>query len=274
MPPDLQISQALLTADARGVRVVAQSEAFDTAEAERLAVLFGARPSGIACPLAHFACPFGKKHVAVATVADRPDGSLGFRFLVLGRDLYEHLGDPFSIADRYPPDWLAKGELPSLEWPSEVLPTRRVERLQEVLQTGDAPLLLGCAQALVDEGRVVLKRSAPDEAFVRGLWLLLPDRTRAGLWPASFAFSEELGFHAAILPELPTDPARVRHTEDGLRSYPQSRYELNLQLAIEAGDQREVERLFARRTSNDTIRLGLTIIALVLALSAISKFLL
>jgi len=120
----------------------------------------------------------------------------------------------------------------------------------------------------------VLKRAAPDEILLRGLWQLLPDRTRAELWPASFAFSDELGFHAVAMPELPADPTRVRHTEDGLRSYPQSRYELNLQIAIEAGDQREVERLFARRTSTDTIRLGLTIIALALVLAAISKFIL
>ena len=274
MPPDLHMTQSILHADVRGIRIVAHSDGFDTAEAERIVVLFGSRPSGVACPLAHFACPFGKKHIAVATVADRPDGSLGFHFLMLNRTLYDHLCDPFAIADRYPPDWSAKGTLPELQWPEEVLPIRRVEQLQVLLKTGDAPLLLGCSQALVDEGRVALKRSAPDEAFVRGLWQLLPDRTRAGLWPASFAFSDELGFHAAILPELPTDPTRVRHTEDGLRSYPQSRYELNLQIAIEAGDQREVDRLFARRTSNDTIRIGLTIIALVLALAVISKFLL
>lgn len=74
----------------------------------------------------------------MATVADRPDGSLGFHFLVLNRTLYDHLGDPFAIADRYPPDWSAKGTLPGLQWPEEVLPIRRVEQLQELLKTGDA----------------------------------------------------------------------------------------------------------------------------------------
>src|SRR5439155_8030705 len=109
--PDLHIAQALRFADVRGVRVVAQSEGFDTPEAERIAVLFGTRPSGIACPLAHFACPFGPRQIAVVTVADRPGsaGTLAFRFLVLSRDLYRHLGDPFAIADRYPPNWAATG---------------------------------------------------------------------------------------------------------------------------------------------------------------------
>jgi hypothetical protein len=270
--PDLAISQALLTSDARGVRVVARSDGFDEPEAERIAVLFGPRPAGVPCPLAHFARPFGKRRVAVVTVADRPDGSLGFRFLVLDRTLYGHLGDPFAIADRFPPDWNAKGPLAVLEWPPEPLPPRRVEEVQQILKTGDTPLLLGAAQVLVDGGRVVLKRGEPQNELIRGLWQLLPNRTRAELWPASFAFSDELGFDAVALPEPPSDLARVRHTEDGLRDYPQSRYELNLQIAVESGDQRELDHLFNRRTSDETIRLGLTIIAIALVLALVFKF--
>lgn len=270
--PDLAIAHALLTSDARGVRVLAASDGFDEPEAERIAVLFGPRPAGVMCPLAHFAKPFGKKHVAVVTVADRQDGSLGFRFLTLDRTLYGHLGDPFAIADRFPPDWQAKGPIPILEWPPEPLPPRRVEQLQHILKTGDTSLLLGSTQVMVDGGRVVLKRAVPQEEFIRGLWQLLPNRSRAELWPASFAFSDELGFDAVALPDPPTDPTRVRHSEDGLRDYPQSRYELNLQIAVESGDQRELERLFARRTSDETIRLGLTIIAIALVLALVFKF--
>lgn len=272
--PDLHIAQALLLADTRSLRIIAQTEGFDAQEAERIVGLFGSRPTGTACPLAHFACPFGKSHVAVATVADRPEGSLGFHFLALSRELYQHLGDPFAIADRFPPDWTAKGNLPGLEWPPEPLPRRRVEQLQEILKTSDTSLLLGSVQSLVDGGRVVLKRSEPEEAFLRGLWQLLPDRTRSGLWPASFAFSDDLGFHAVAMPDPPADPSKVRRSEEGLRDYPQSRYELNLQIAVEAGNQRELDSLLARRTSNDTIRLGLTMIGLALLLAVIFKFVL
>jgi hypothetical protein len=272
--PELLIAQGMLVADTRGVRVVAQSDSFETAEAERIAVLFGTRPPSLPCPLAHFCCRFGKNHVTVTTVADQPDESLAFRMLIVDRELYRHLGDPFAMADRFPVNWSAKGLLPCLEWPPEPLARRRVENLQDVLKTGDSPLLLGSAQILVDGGRVLLQRSAPDESFFRGLWQLLPDRNRAELWVASLAFSDELGFHAAALPALPPDPDRVRHTEESLRDYPQSRYELNLQIAIEAGDQKEVDHLFARRTSNETIRLGLTIIALALVAAAIFKFVL
>jgi hypothetical protein len=272
--PDLRILQAVVIASSRGVRMLGSSDGFDASEAERIAVLFGSRPVGTACPLAHFAVPFGTTSVAVVTVTDQPNGDLGFRFLVLDRGLYQHLGDPFSIADRFPPDWSASGTLPVLAWPAEPLPRRTVAAVQNVLKTGDGPLLLGSAQSLVDGGEVLLQRAAPDEAFVRGLWQLLPDKVRCDLWPATFAFSNELGFHAAMLPELVPDRRGIRRSEEGLRDYPQSSYELNLQIAVENGDQAALDALFARRTSSETLRLGLYIIAFALVAAALVKFLL
>jgi hypothetical protein len=273
MTPDLRIQHAIVLAEPRGVRVVAQTDGFDSPEAERIAVLFGARPAGVACPLAHFACPFGRKFVAVVRVEDRPNGVLGFRFLVLARELYVYLGDPFAISDRYPPDWRASGPLAELAWPMEILPERTLEQLDAILKTGDVSLLLGSVQALVDGNRVLLKRAEPAEKFVRDVWQLLPDRTRCELWPATFAFSDELGFHAAVGPTLPTPRHGVQVlTEDALRDYPQSSYELSLQVAIESGDRIALRRLLARRTADDTIRLGLYILGFALVVAAVLKF--
>jgi hypothetical protein len=273
MIPDLRIQHAVLLADGRTVRVVAQTDDFDAPEAERIAVLFGARPAGVACPLAHFACPFGAAHAAVVRVEDRPGGWLGFRFLVLARELYDHLGDPFAVSDRYPPDWTAAGRVGDLAWPMEVLPERTVEQLDEILRTGDGPLLLGSAQALVDGNRVLLARGEPAERFVRNLWHLLPDRTRRALWPASFAFSDELGFHAAVGPNLRNPEPNVRVlTEDAVRDYPQSSYELALQTAVESGDRAGLRKLLARRTADDTIRMGLYMLAFALAAALLLKF--
>jgi hypothetical protein len=273
MTPDLRIQQAIVLGDARGVRVVASTDDFDAPEAERIAVLFGARPTRVACPLAHFACPFGSRSVAVVRVEDQPGDRLGFRFLVLSRDLYRHLGDPFPIADRYPPDWSATGRLPDLAWPMEKLPDRTLEQLDAILKAGDGSLLLGSAQALVDGNRVLLKRDEPAEKFLRELWQLLPDRTRCELWPASFAFSDELGFHAAVGPTLPTPRHGMQVlSEEAIRDYPQSHYELNLQIAIESGDRKALRKLLARRTADDTIRLGLSILAFALVVAAVLKF--
>jgi hypothetical protein len=272
MTPDLRVQHAIVLTDARGVRVAAHTHDFDTPEAERIAVLFGARPEGVVCPLAHFACPFGRKHVAVVRVEDRPGGALGFRFLVLARELYRYLGDPFAISDRYPPNWPATGTLPDIAWPEEVLPERTLEQLDAVLKRGDVSLLLGSTQALVDGNRVLLKRAEPAEQFVRELWQLLPDRTRCDLWPATFAFSDELGFHAAVGPTLPTPRHGLQVlSEDALRDYPQSSYELGLHIAIESGDRAALKRLLARRTADDTIRLGLYILAFALVTAVVLK---
>jgi hypothetical protein len=273
--PDLRIPQALLVADPRGVRVAATSDDLDAAEAERIAGLFGLPPAGVACPRAHFAQPFGRRHVAVVQVADRPGGALGFRFLVLAADLYCHLGDPFAVADHFPPDWSASGPLPVLAWPPAPLPPRTAAELQAVLKacdpaTEEMALLLGCTQVLVDGGRVHLARPEPAERFLRALWQLLPDKARAGLWPTSFAFGTDLRFDAAVMPTVPPGV----HTEDGLKGYPAGNYEHRLQAAVEAGDDRELAALLARRTGDDTIRLGLTIIAAALLAAVVFKFVL
>ncbi len=293
MLPDLRIATAVLVTDARGVRVVAASPEFDTAEAERIAVLFGYPPPGVACPLAHFACPFGKHQVAVVRVEDRPGGLLGFRFLVLRAELYRHLGDPFAISDRYPPDWLATGPLAELAWPPQPLPERTLEQLDAILRDGDGPLLLGCTQAVVDGQRVRLERDEPAEALIRSLWQLLPDRSRAERWPATFAFSDELGFHLAAVPRsmassvastsatgpaVPATPAASTRplplTEEAVRDYPPSSYELNLQIAVESGDRAALRRLLARRTTDETLRLGLYMLAFAVLVAVVSRFVL
>jgi hypothetical protein len=275
MIPDLRIQQAIASADIRGVRVTGWTEGLDIPEVERIAVLFGQRPAGVACPLAHFACPFGKKHVAVVRVEDRPgpDSVLGFRLLILSRDLYRHLGDPFSISDRYPSAWTS-GTLPDLTWPMEVLPERTLDQLDHVLKHGDGPLLLGTTQALVDGNRVLLPGIAPNEALARDLWLLLPDSTRCDLWPASFAFSGELGFHLAFGPTLSSSDHKHRLTEDALREYPAGNYELNLQIAIESGDRASLRRLLRRRSSAETLRLAIYMLAFAAIAAILFRFIL
>ncbi len=278
MTPDLRIQHAIAITDARGVRVVASTIEFDTAEAERIAVLFGSRPAGVRCPLAHFACPFGKRHVAVVRVEDRPGSGdpLGFRFLVLARELYRHLGDPFAISDRFPPDWSLAGMLSDMEWPLERLPERTVQQLDEILKRADGPLLLGGAQAVVDGYHVLVTRDDPQEQLVRDLWQLLPDGSRAERWPASFAFSDELGFHFTAGPNLAPNKQSgiLAITEEAVRDYPQSNYELNLQIAIESQDQAALRKLFARRTADETLRLAVYMVLFSLVAAILFRFVL
>lgn len=274
MPLDLTIAQAVVSSDSAGPAVAATSDPFpDALHAAVLdvAARFGPRPPGVGVQSAVFAAPLLRSHVAVVQVADRPGNALGFRFLVLTRRLYEEIGDPFLIADRFPPDWSARGPLPTLVWAPDPLPPRTVAEVAGVLKDGDGPFLLGATQGLLDGVRVVLVRPAPDESVVRLLWKLLPTRSRGELWPATFAFSLDPGFHLAVLPAAPAPLPPGTVTEEQAKDYPQGRYELALQIAAENGDQREVDRLFARRTSRDTLRLAVLILIGAVLAAAASK---
>jgi hypothetical protein len=266
---------------------------------------FGERPFGVACPAAVFAQPLGKEHVAVVQVADlegegpgRP-APLGFRVLVLPRAAYaRYLGDPFAVADRFPPDWRPAGALGPLSMPAEPLPPRTVAQVQRVLQrvkahalredeepptleqdaeraaeVAESPALLGGVQVLVDGGRLVFERPGPDTELMRGLWTLLPTRLRSELWPASFAFGNALGFDALIVARAHGEAFAGYTNEDQAAEYPQGNYELRLQVAAEAGDQQELDTLFARRSWAETWRLGLTLLVVLAVLVVVLRLL-
>jgi hypothetical protein len=259
--------------DVGGYRFLARSPGFREEwlpAAERLCTGFGERPAGVACPQAVFARPLDD-HVAVVQVADqgrddagRP-GALGFRLLVLPARLYADLGgDPLYVAEQLPPTWEVRGELPALEWSAGPPPYRTVEQLQKVLDVPNSPTLLGGVQMLVDGGRLVFERSEPDPKLVRSLWALLPTATRTELWPATFAFSNAHGFDVLVVPRA-AGPQYERYlTEPQAGDYPEGRYELSLQTAIEAGNQAEVDALFARRSRSQTLRLALWLLGIFL----------
>src|SRR5437763_8057930 len=250
--------------------VVARSPGFAdewVADAERLAGDYGPPPAAGAV----FARPLGPQHAAVVRAADRY-GAACFHVLILPLPLYRTLNDPFTVADRFPPPWDARGELPALEWAGGPLPPRRVGDVQDALRTGDSVTLLGAAQALVDGGPVVFERPAPDPDLVRRLWLLLPASTRAELWPAEFAPANALRFDLLVTPKAGEDCAGYL-SEQQAGDYPEGRYELNLQIAAEAGDQAALDALFARRSGRQTIRLALVLIAVALVLAVAMRLL-
>lgn len=277
--PEIPVEQAICSSDRTDVcSLLARSPGFVDdwqPEAQRLCAGFGSPPTGVSCSACIFAQPFGKKHVAVVHAADGiQPGTLLFHFLVVLRTDYEtSIGDPFALADRFPPPWQARGELPQLTWPAEPLPRRIVAEVQRILKSPDGPLLLGSVQALVDGGRLVFEHSRPDPDLIRGLWMLLPTSTRCTLWPATFAFGGALGFDAIVVPRADSDAFAGYVTEEVADAYPQGRYELNLQIAAEDGDQAELDRLFARRSRAQMWRLGLWLLAAVLILAIGSKFL-
>ena len=253
--------------DASGYRLLARSPAFRDdwlPLAERLCSAFGERPAGVACPACLFAQPLGPQHIAVVQAADldrddagRP-GALGFRLLVVPAEFYSEIGgDPFYIADQFPPDWQARGELPTLEWTAAGPPARTVETLQKVLDVPHSATLLGGVQALLDGTRLVFERPAPDAGLLRGLWALLPTNSRCEMWPATFAFQNGGQFHAVVVPLGAAGEAVGYIDEKQAGDYPEGNYEWRLQSAVEHGDQNEMEALLARRSRRQMIRLAL-----------------
>jgi hypothetical protein len=268
----IAIQQALMVSHGNArIRLLARSAGFADEwlpEAEQLCAGFGERPVGVSCSASVFAQPFGKTDVAVVQVADLGldeagrASALGFRFLVLARKEYaQWLGDPFCIADRFPPAWDFRSELPALSLPAQLLPSRTVAEIQEVLKGPESPALLGGVQALIDGARLIFRRPAPEPDLVRALWSLLPTSTRCNLWPASFAFGNALGFDALMAPRSLGEEVAGYLTEEQAADYPEGRYELNLQIAAEAGDQGDLDALFARRSRTQTWRLGLVLLA-------------
>ncbi len=284
--PDILIEQALYGFQpARGYRFLARSPGF--AEewlpvAEQLCAGFGERPRGVACPACLFVQPFGKHHIAVVQVADQGTGDggqpsgLAFHFLILARSDYNRLGgDPFLIADKFPAPWTARRELPSLSWAGDLPPPRTLEQIQRVLQRPeDGPNLLGGSQILVDGGRLVFERPLPDTRLVHDLWTLLPTSTRCELWPASFAFANALGFHALVTPNAELDACTGYLRGEQAGDYPEGRYELNLQIAAESGDQGDLDALLARRSLKETWRLGLLLLGVCIVLAVLANLLL
>ena len=295
---DIPIEQALYGGQGPGgYQFLARSPGFLDdwlPEAERLCTAFGDRPAGVSCPGCVFAQPFGRQHVAVVQAADqggddtgRP-GALAFRLLVLPRTAYADLGgDPFLIADRFPPPWSARGVLPSLTWEGGLPPPRTLAQVQQLLQRpggeslfpdaevprGGSQVLLGGCQALLDGAKLVFERPAPDADLLRGLWLLLPTTTRTALWPASFAFGNGLPFDAVVVPRFRPEDYPGYKTEQEAADYPEGRYELSLQTAAESGTQRDLDALFARRSQNETFRLLVILLIVLIVLTVAIRFL-
>jgi hypothetical protein len=293
--PDFLIEQALYRRDhEQPPRLRGRSPGFRDEwlpDAERLIVGFGERSGGVSFSRALFATPLNDGYVAVVQVADLEAGPSGWRGLAFHcaaltrSDWQDYVGDPFVMAGRLAVDWTAQGELPVLSWPAQPLPARTLAQVQAVLrrvkahalrededpeaqiertvENSESPALLGGAQVLVDGGKLMFVRPAPDQALVEALWTLLPNSLRPKIWPATFAFSNALGFDVVVVPRAGQESWDGYTTEEQAADYPAGSYELALQTAAEANDQAELDAVFTRRTSSEMLRLTLVLVGFV-----------
>jgi hypothetical protein len=302
--PQISLDQALfLRPDCEHPQPLAHSAGFDDAwlpAAEKMMIGFGERPDGMRCPLTVFARLLTARHVAVVRVIDDAAGQyptgLRFHFLIISKkDYVERIRDPFRLAHLVEPTWEARGTMPALMIPAEAFMPRTVAQLESVLkrikacalregedpeaadfvrtaENSESPALLGGAQILVDGGRLIFERPQGDLSMVSGLWLLLPEVTRVRLWPTSFAFSRDLEFDVLVTPHVDHPMQEGYTTEEQAADYPAGSYELELQTAVESGNQRDLDAVLCRRDGQQTIRLGILLLVVVSVLVFLSRW--
>ena len=214
-----------------------------------------------------FASDLDSRHVAIVRVGPRRPAY----FQIWQIATYHQLGNPFQLADLFPPDAPDRGELPTRQYEPAPLPRPSVAELASRLAEADMPLVLGATQALLDGSRVRFTPSDATEATLRLIWDLLPDTARARLWPHTAANAQTReDFDAVITTETVAALPGVL-TADQCRDYPEGRYELALQTAIERGDQAAVDTLFARRSSRETLRFAAALLVLMLAGAVVAR---
>lgn len=263
----LHVPQALLVRDdALAVRWLAQSPELPLehrAALEQIVVAFGPRPIGIRCPEAFLILPEPQGRVYLVRVADLgptadPPVALGFHFLILTRSDYEETNaEAFEILRAQPALWERRGDLPLAALPRS-LQLRSLGEVEAVLRQPEGPLLLGSTQALLDGSRLAFRRDLPANESFAGLWKLIPYRSAVELRLATFAFSNALSWNILAGPALDPNEYDYRYlSEPQAENYPEGRYELSLQIAVEAGDEAAMRRLLLRRTRKDTLRMAL-----------------
>jgi len=223
---------------------------------------FGVAPAGFGEVSALLCLPFGERHWAVTQVESRSEGTVGFRILILSKTDWLQGIDPFALNRDYPPNWDNCGQADSIEYELNFAPAT-VEQAASWLAGQDHATLLGGLQAILDGARLWHESSSPLSAYAQTLWNLLPYRSRFDFSFATFAFQPipELKYQAlpkgAIPAPLPMGVLSLQQTGD----YPLGRYEQALQLAIEETNTDEFEVLLRRRTSHDTLKLAVGLIA-------------
>jgi hypothetical protein len=273
---EIYLEQAIYRADPHGIyRCQCRSPGFsDQADfhAIRLCSGFSGKGRVEMASDSVFAQPVNRDWVMVVQVSGPSDAEsraagLRFRFLLVPRKAYRTwLGDPFALADHFPPPWDA-ADLPRLVYRPEVSLDRHVSDIEAVLKRPDPDRLLATTQALVDGARIALTWDGSALDLMRYVWRLLPFSTRSEIWPASFAPNNSLSFDLVAMSAVDEETRKRYLTDDQVDSYPTGRYEENLRSAAETGDRHYLVALLQRRSRAKTLRLAVVMVILAAALA-------
>jgi hypothetical protein len=107
---------------------------------------------------------------------------------------------------------------------------------------------------------LVFERSGPDARIVESIWALLPASERIGMWPATFHFGGAEAFDLVVVPPKcgPDNPRYLNEEQAG--DYPEGRYELAMQIAVDNSRQSDIDALLTRRTRRQSFALSLALL--------------
>jgi hypothetical protein len=202
-----------------------------------------------------FSANYGSPRHSAFVVLSAPDGVAVIRVVpgqfhiqIIPTGQYATRPDPFLWAEH--PD----GEFE--------IPPRTTESLNAMFRMPDTdlPWLLGGCQTLLNGNKLILIRPSGSDTEIRKLWKMLPTPTQAEVRFATLAPHLGFGCDFTVLPEAPDVWPAGHANEEQTRDTPEGRYELALQVAVESGDEASLQRLLARRTSDQMLRIMASVV--------------
>lgn len=219
-----------------------------------------------------------------------------FRWVLIPEKEYWQI-DPFSLAAT-----IEKADLRASTVGCQVnLPAvpRLVSEIADLLKNNDSPLILGATQYLLDGGKILLPMEEATENIIQQVWMILPDRSRSEFTFATLIPKKESLHNLALdcsllatrsdanhgnISELEGDKIsnplskQNKHFDvslikaEQLRTYPNGRFEQELLLAAENGDQVTVNKLMQRKTGNEMLRFSIYLLVIIVGVILVSKF--
>lgn len=150
------------------------------------------------------------------------------------------------------------------------LPVTSAKELGQHLSSHDTGTLLGGAQALVDQARVVVASDQPSADPFEWLLPMVPHSRRGELALATWWPDDSLRWDIRVGPpeSIPADSTLWRW--EAIADYPVGRYEYSLHEAISLGNDRAVSDLLGRASRDAMLRLGLALLVILMVVQLLA----
>jgi hypothetical protein len=150
------------------------------------------------------------------------------------------------------------------------LPVTSAKDLGLHLSSHDTGTLLGGAQALVDQARVVVASDRPTTDPFECLLPLVPHSRRGELALTTWWPEDSLPWDIRVGPSESIPPDSTLWHWEAIADYPVGRYEYSLHEAISLGNERAVSDLLGRASRDAMLRLGLALLVILMVVQILA----